>query len=249
MFVIQKAVVAVLLCATVMLARAAELTVASPLAVKEAVSEIGAAFERQSGLRVHWVWGGSEAIARRVTQGEVFDVVINTREGLARLAAAGNMAAGPGADFATSGVGVAARSDRPRPDVSTVAGLTAALLAAPSIAISSGASGRYLEALFQRLGVAEAMAPKLRQPPSGTQIGQMLARGEVDLGFQQVTELVHAEGFAYLGPLPAEVQHLTTWSAGVHAGAPQAAAAEAFVRALKAPPAQAPIRRSGMAPV
>lgn len=136
----------------------------------------------------------------------------------------------------------------PRPDVSTVEGLRQALLKAESIAISSGASGRYLEQLFQKLGVAEQIKHKIKQPPSGAQIGDLLTRGEAELGFQQVTELVHAKGFQYLGPLPAEVQNYTIWSAAVHTASTVHEAAGAFVHALGAPESASVIRASGMEP-
>jgi molybdate transport system substrate-binding protein len=146
-------------------------------------------------------------------------------------------------------VAVALRAGLPRPDVSSVSGLKAALLDAQSIAISSGASGRYLEQMFQKLGVAEQIKHKIKQPPSGAQIGDMLARGEADLGFQQVTELIHGQGFQYLGPLPAELQNYTVWASGIHSSAPQADAARAFSRALAAPASGAAIRKSGMDPM
>jgi molybdate transport system substrate-binding protein len=130
-----------------------------------------------------------------------------------------------------------------------VEGLRQALLKAESIAISSGASGRYLEQLFQKLGVAEQIKHKIKQPPSGAQIGDLLARGEAELGFQQVTELVHAKGFQYLGPLPAEVQNYTIWSAAVHTASTVPEAAGALVRALGAPQSASVIRASGMEPL
>lgn len=230
-------------------ALAAELSVAAPLAVQEALVEVATRFEQASGHRVRWVWGGSEAVARRVSDGEVVDVVVNTRPGLERLATAGQVVTPSVAMFARSGIGVGSRPGWAAPDLSSVDGLKAALLAASTVAISSGASGRYLEGLFQRLGVADVVRPKLTQPPSGAQIGQMLARGEVDLGFQQVTELVHAQGFVYLGPLPAAVQHDTPWAAGLHSAAPEPDAGQAFIRALKDPAAAAAMRRAGMVPM
>ena len=109
--------------------------------------------------------------------------------------------------------------------------------------------GRYLEELFQKLGVSEQIKSKIKQPPSGAQIGKMLARGEADLGFQQVTELIHAKGFEYLGTLPAEVQNYTVWSAAVHAQASNAKAAGAFVKALAASTAAPELRKTGLEPV
>jgi molybdate transport system substrate-binding protein len=230
-------------------AQANDLKVVAPNAVKEAVVEIAARFEKDTGQRVSLSWGGSEAIAKRVAEGEVFDVVVNTASGVDRMAADGKLVSGSRTDFSRSGVAAAARAGLPRPDVSSVSALKAALLDAQSIAISSGASGRYLEQLFQKLGVAEQIKSKIKQPPSGAQIGDMLARGEADLGFQQVTELMHGQGFQYLGPLPAELQNYTVWASGVHTSAPQADAARAFSRALAAAASGAAIRKSGMEPM
>jgi molybdate transport system substrate-binding protein len=239
----------VAVCAFSLGAGAADLKVVAPNAVKEAVAEIAATFEKTTGHRVVFTWGGSEAIAKRVTEGEVFDVVVTTAPGVDRLAADGRLVAGTRTDFSRSAVAAAVRAGLPRPDISTVDGLRKALLAADSIAISSGASGRYLEQLFQRIGVADQIKHKIKQPPSGAQIGDLLAKGDADLGFQQVTELVHAKGVDYLGPLPAELQGYTVWAAGLHASAPQPDAARAFMRALAAPEAAAAIRRSGMDPM
>ena len=230
-------------------AQANDLKVVAPNAVKESVVEVGARFEKETGQRVSFTWGGSEAIAKRVADGEVFDVVVTTASGVDRMLADGKLVAGSRTDFSRSGVAVAARPGLPRPDVSSVNALKSALLDAGSIAISSGASGRYLEQMFQKMGVTEQIKHKIRQPPSGSQIGEMLARGEADLGFQQVTELMHARGFQYLGPLPAELQNYTVWAAGVHSSAPLADAARAFTRALKAPESDDAIRKSGMDPV
>jgi molybdate transport system substrate-binding protein len=229
--------------------RAGELKVVAPMAVKEAVTEIAARFEKEVGQSVLLTWAGSEAIAKRVIDGEVFDVVVHTAQGVDRMSAEGRLLAASRTDFARSGVAVAVRAGLPPPDVSSVTALKAALLEANAIAISSGASGRYLEQMFQRMGVTEQIKHKIRQPPSGTQIADMLVRGEADLGFQQVTELLHAKGIQYLGLLPSEVQNETIWAAGVHAGTPQADAARAFSRALAAPASAAAIRKSGMAPM
>lgn len=230
-------------------ARSAELKIIAPNAVKEAVVEIGARFSKDTNSKVAFTWTGSEAIAKRIGDGEIYDVVLTTSVGIDRLAEGGKLVAQTKSDFSRSGVAAAVRSGLPRPDISTVEGLKKALLEAKSIAISSGASGRYLEALFEKLGVSAEVRPKIKQPPSGAQIGDMLARGEADLGFQQVTELVHATGFMYLGTLPAEVQNYTVWSAAVHAQAGDAKAAAEFVRALTAPAATPELRKTGLEPV
>ncbi len=230
-------------------ARADDLKVVAPNAVKETLVAVAARFEKDTGRRVSLTWGGSESIAKRVADGEVFDVVVNTAAGVDRMVATGKLVSGTRVDFSRSAVAVAIRSGLPRPDVSSVSGLKMALLDAQAIAISSGSSGRYVEQLFQKLGVADQIKQKIKQPPSGGQIGDMLARGEADLGFQQVSELMHAKGFQYLGPLPAEVQNYTIWAAGVHSSAPQVDAARAFSSALRAPESGDAIRKSGMEPM
>lgn len=230
-------------------AHADDLKVVAPNAVKEMLVEVAARFEKDTGRRVSLSWGGSESIVKQVSDGEVCDVIVNTADGVDRMAANGKLLGGSRIDFSRSAVAVAFRSGLPRPDVSRVSGLKKALLDAQSIAISSGPSGRYLEQLFKKLGVADQIKQKIKQPPSGVQIGDMLARGEADLGFQQVSELMHAKGFQYLGPLPAEVQNYTIWAAGVHSSAPQVDAARAFSSALRAPESGDAIRKSGMEPM
>jgi molybdate transport system substrate-binding protein len=230
-------------------ALAADLKVIAPNAVKESVSDIAAHFERESGHRIVLAWGGSEAIYKRIAAGEIFDVVLNTAQNIDRQVTDEKLVAGSRMDFAKSGVGVAVRAGMSRPDVSTVEALRAALLNATSIAISSGASGRYLESLFRRLDVSEQIKHKIKQPPSGAQIGDLLAQGEAELGFQQITELLHAPGVDFLGPLPAEIQNYTVWSAGLHASSPSPDIGRAFIKALGSPEASSSIKKTGMAPM
>lgn len=240
---------AIALSASSLPAWAAELKVLAPNAVKEALSEIASHFEQETKHKLLLSWAGSEVISKRVLEGEVFDVVVNTSVGVDGLEKEGKLSVGSKRDFSRSAVAVAVKAGVPRPDVSTVEGLRQALLKAQSIVISSGASGRYLEQLFRKLGVAEQIKHKIKQPPSGAQIGDLLERGEAELGFQQVTELVHAKGFEYLGLLPAEVQNYTIWSSAVHAGSKEAGAARAFIDAVASPQSASAIRASGMEPM
>lgn len=230
-------------------ARSAELKVIAPNAVKDAVAAIGARHAKDKNTEVTFTWAGSEAIAKRVGEGEAYDVVLTTSSGIDQLAGGGKLDAKSKADFSRSAVAAAVRSGLPRPDISTVDGLKKSLLDAKSIAISSGASGRYLEGLFKKLGVAEQVQAKIKQPPSGAQIGDMLAKGDADLGFQQVTELIHAKGVDYLGTLPAEVQNYTVWSAAVHVAAKDTEAASSFVAALAAPGSALELSKTGLEPI
>jgi molybdate transport system substrate-binding protein len=120
------------------------------------------------------------------------------------------------------------------------------LLAAKSIGISTGPSGVYLTGLFQRMGVLEEIKPKFRTPPSGAAIGELIAKGEAEIGFQQVSELIHFPGIQFIGPLPAAVQQTTVFAGGVHAGAREPDAARAFLTFLSAPEHAAVLRKHGL---
>jgi molybdate transport system substrate-binding protein len=230
-------------------ASAAEVKVLAPNAAKEAVSEAVSKFERTTGHKVIVTWAGTEAITKLVADGEVVDVVVNAAQNIDRQSKDGKLLAATRSDFAQSGIGVAVPSALARPDVSTTEALKSALLAARTVVVSSGTSGRHMVEVFTKLGIAEQLKPKTKQPPSGAQIADFLAAGEAELGFQQVSELLHAKGIQYLGTVPAELQMYTIYSAAVHANAPNTEAAKNLVGALRAPSTQAVIRASGMEPI
>ncbi len=229
-------------------AHAAEVKVLAVNAVKEAYVELISGFEKSSGHNVTTIWGGSENIARRVRDGEVADVVFSTAPNIDKLILAGKVVAGSRADFAKSSVGVAVRSGLPRPDISSGDAVKRAVLSARSVAYSSGASGFYLAELFKKMGIADQIKDKVKQPASGVQIGELVARGDADLGFQQVSELLHVKGIDYLGPLPSDIQKITVFSVGLHAAAPAPDAAKALVKFLTAPEASPMITKMGMEP-
>lgn len=229
-------------------ARADEIKVMAVNALKEPLAELAAGFEKSSGHKVIFLWGGTEALTKRVAAGEAADIVVIAAPNIDRLIAEGKLAAGSRADIAKSGVGVAVRSGLPKPDVSSAEAVKRAVLEAKSVAYSTGPSGFYLAELFNRMGVSEQIKDKVKQPPSGAQVGELLARGEADLGFQQVSELMHVKGIDYLGPLPPEIQHTTVYSAGVHGAVPPSEAAKALVKALTSPAAAPALRKVGMEP-
>jgi molybdate transport system substrate-binding protein len=230
-------------------AHAADIRVVAPNAVKESVMEIALRFAKQTGHKVEFTWGGSEAISKRIADGEEFDIVVTTSQAIDRMASAEKVAAESKTDFSRSAVAAAVRADIPRPNISTVDDVRQALLCAESIAISSGASGRYFEQLFERLGIAQQIKHKIRQPPSGAQIGDLLASGGAQLGFQQVSELLHAKGIVYLGPLPAEIQNYTVWSAGLHKSSRSPEFARALILALVATEARDALSKHGLEPL
>jgi molybdate transport system substrate-binding protein len=122
------------------------------------------------------------------------------------------------------------------------------VLAAKSIGYSTGPSGVYVVSLFERMGIADQVKSKLKQVPSGVRIGTMIESGEVEIGFQQVSELIHDTGVDYIGPLPPDVQKITIFSAGVLSGAKEPQAAKSLVKSLTAPTAAAVIKKHGMEP-
>ena len=224
------------------LAHAADVALLAAGASKETVSELIPGFEKATGHRVVASWAAAPTIARRLADGEAFDLVISSAEGIDGFIAQGKLAPGSRTDLMKTGVGVAVRAGAPQPDIATTEALKRALLAAPSIGRSAGTSGDYVVALFTRLGLAD------QQVPPGKQVADMLAAGEVEIGLQQASELIHAPGIAYLGPLPPELQKTTVYAAGIPAGARQPAAARALVETLTGPAAAAVIKHNGMDP-
>lgn len=228
---------------------AAEVRVVAPNAVKESVSEAISVFEQATGHKVAVAWTGTEAITKRVAEGEVVDVVINAAQNIDRQSRDGKLRGETRTDFARSGIGVAVPASAAKIDISNADAMKAALLSARSIVVSSGTSGRHMVEVFTRLGVGEQLKAKTKQPPSGAQIADFLASEEADLGFQQVSELLHAKGVRYLGPIPADLQNYTIYSAALHAKAENIEAARALLEALRSPTVQAIVRSSGMEPI
>lgn len=229
-------------------AHAAEIKVIASAAVKEVVRDLALVFEKASGHKVVTIWAGTEAITKRISGGESADVVIIAARNIDKLIAEGWLAAGSRLDIAKSGIGVAVRAGQPKPDISSGDAVKKAVLAARSVAYSSGPSGFYLADLFKKMGIADQIKDKVKQTPSGVQVGEVVARGEAELGFQQVSELLHLKGIEYLGPLPPDIQHVTVFSAGLHGKAAAPDAAKALIKFLASPEAAPVIRKTGMEP-
>lgn len=229
-------------------AHASEIKVMASAAVKEVVLDLIPPFEQSSRHKITTIWAGTEAITKRISGGEVVDIVLIAAPNIDKLISEGRLVAGSRADVAKSGIGVAVRAGLPKPDISSGEAVKKAVLAAKSVAYSSGPSGFYLAELFKRMGIADQIKDKVKQTPSGVQVGEVVARGEADLGFQQVSELVHLKGIDYLGPLPADIQHITVFSAGLHTAATAPDAAKALIKFLTGPEAAPIIRKSGMEP-
>ena len=192
---------------------------------------------------------GPDSIPSRLQRGEPVDVVIVADAALVELIKGGMILAESRTPLARSAIGMAVRAGAPKPDISSVDALKRTLLQAKSIAYSASVSGRYLTTeLFQRLGIADQVMPKSRRI-EGERVGAEVARGEAEIAFQQVSELLPVPGIDYVGPLPPEVQKVSVFSAGVTVGARDADAAHALIRFLASPDAAHAITKSGMEPI
>ncbi len=217
--------------------------------LKAAYLELLPVFERESGKKVATEFAGSADIMRRIRAGEVFDLIIMPGTFIDELAKSGKIAAGSRVDLAKSGIGAAVRTGASKPDISSGDALKRALLAAKSIGYSSSASGIYLAGLFERMGIADALKPKIKQSPPGMPVGELIARGEVEVGFQQVSELLPITGIQFLGPLPPDIQHFTVFVGALHVNAIAADGAKELMRFIASPTAAPAIRKSGMEPM
>jgi molybdate transport system substrate-binding protein len=184
-------------------------------------------------------------MTNRLKGGEKVDLVILSAESLAELARAGIIS--ERFDIAKSGVGVAVKAGAPKPDISSGDAVKRAVLAAKGVAYSTGPSGIYLAGLFQRMGIADQIQSKVRVV-QGEPAGGVVARGEAEIAFQQVSELLPVPGIELVGPLPPDIQKITVFSAGLHVAANAPDAARTLVAYLKAPAAAPVIRKKGMEP-
>lgn len=192
---------------------------------------------------------GSTSIEARLASGEAIDVVIVAGASLEQLVASGRVVASTRVDLARSTIGMAVRKGAAKPDISTVDGLTRTLLAARSIAYSGSVSGTYLSTeLFQRLGIADQVLPKSRKIEN-ERVAAVVARGEAEIGFQQISELLPEPGIDFVGPLPGETQRVTMFSAGIGAAARYPEAARRLIEFLASSAAMRAIRQSGLEPV
>jgi molybdate transport system substrate-binding protein len=229
----------------------------SSMATRQVLAELAAGFEAASGHGVSFEAVGGVDAARRVVAGEAFDLVVLAADAIDRLLASGHVVAGSKVDLVRSPVAVAVKAKAaggpPHPDIASEVALRAAVLDARSVGYSTGPSGTYLMQLFQRWGIAEAIARRIVQAPPGVPVGQLVARGEVELGFQQLSELMHLDGIDVLGTLPAGAAYITTFSCGrCTASRPDAAQDQAIaglLAYLNTPQAAAIKRHHGMEPV
>src|SRR5260370_36348637 len=228
------------------MAGAAEIDVVSTQATQEAYLELVAQFEKASGHKVKTFFTGTLNVQKRLAEGEAYDLIIMAGPAIDEQIKLGKAVAGSRVDFAKSGVGLAVRKGAAKPDIGSADALKKTLLAVKSIGYSTGPSGLYMLSVFEKLGIAGEVKGKLKQTPPGVFVGTLIASGEHEIGFQQISELVHFAGIDYVGPLPGELRRMTVFSAGIHAAAKQADAAKALVKFITAPAAAPVIRKHGL---
>jgi molybdate transport system substrate-binding protein len=218
------------------------------MATRALLAELAADCWRRQGVEVVFESVGGVDAARRVQTGEAFDLVVLASDAIDRLIAAGHVVVGSKTDLVHSGVAIAVRSGSPHPDIDSEDALRRAVLAAASIGYSTGPSGVQLLQLFDRWGITAALQGRLIQAQAGVPVGVLVARGEVALGFQQLSELIHLAGIDVLGTMPAPIAIDTVFSAGLCTRSTQPEAVRALLDAMAAPMAAEAKRRQGMTP-
>ena len=232
---------------------AAEIKALATIALQSVVEDLAPRFEKASGHKVSVAFGLGVALVKRVQDGETADFLLAPRSGIDNLIKAGKVAPGSDASLARSSVGVAVRMGAPRPDISTPETLKRALIAAKSISYSNpafgGASGVHFAKVLERLGIAEQMKARTKFPPEGGFTARLLAAGEVELAIQQIGELLSVPGVELLGPLPGDLQSVTTFAAAIPSAANQPDAARALIKFLQSPEAMAVMKAKGLDPI
>ena len=218
------------------------------MATRGLLVELAAAYEDRFGVTASFEAVGGVEAAKRVAAGERFDVVALASEALDKLIAAGHLDGGEKVDLVRSGVGVAVCAGAAHPDIASEEAVRRAVLAAPSIGYSTGPSGVALVALFERWGIADQVESRLVRAAPGVPVGGMVAKGEAALGFQQLSELIGVEGIDLLGPLPAEIQIVSVFSAAPGVETPHAGAVRALLAFMTSRACDEAKRRHGMEP-
>ena len=203
--------------------------------VKSVMLDLIPAFERAGNTKVATTWGSTNALLKDLESGAGGDVAILTAEAIDALIKQGKAVAGSRVDLARSGIGVAVRKGAKRPDIASPEALKRALLAAKSVAHSkTGLSGIYFPTVLSRLGIANQMTSKIVIPDPGTPVGEVVAKGDADIGIQQISELLPVPGIDIVGPLPEPLQKITIFSGGVLTAANEPDGAAALLKFVAA---------------
>jgi molybdate transport system substrate-binding protein len=232
----------------------ADVKVLATTAMKTVFEELSPAFERATGHRLNITLGPSLRLEKQLGEGEPADVAIVSASGARDLAGQGRLVFGSVSEIAKSSIGVAVPKGALKPDLSSVEGFKRAMLAARSIACSKpvggGQSGVHIAKVFADLGIAEAMAAKAKYGAGGAAglAGLVVLRGEADVGIQQMAELMAVDGIDVVGPLPAEIQMVTSFVAAIPASAQQPDAGRKLIAFLTTPDAKHIIAAKGLEP-
>ncbi|MGZ3278626.1 MAG: substrate-binding domain-containing protein [Caulobacteraceae bacterium] len=225
----------------------ATITGISSMATRLILGELAQRYEAAKGVKVQVASMGGVDAAKRVHEGEATDIVILASGPMAKLEAEGHLVAGSVKGFARSGMAIAVRSGAARPDIGSEAAVKAAVMAAKAVCYSTGPSGDHLLQLCAGWGVA-ADDPRLVKAPPGVPVGSLVADGKADLGFQQLSELIHVKGIEVLGPLPPEIQNVTVFAAGIASMSQQPEQTAALIAYLASPESAEVKQAQGMEP-
>jgi molybdate transport system substrate-binding protein len=245
----RVAAVAAAIAATATSVRAADIRLICSNGFHAVIEELGPQYERASGHKLIVRYGLAAVLLKDIETGEAFDLTILAPPQIDALAKQGKIAEGTRTVLARSGIGVMVREGAPKPDISTVEAFKRTLLSAKSIAYPpQGQSGIYLVGLIERLGLTAMVRPRMMPIASGPMTGEVVAKGEAEIGITPIGELLSVKGVALVGPLPAEVQNYIVQTAGVSATAAEGAAARDFLKFLTAPQNAHVIVEKGMEP-
>ena len=224
------------------------ITVLAGRATQDMLIEMQPALEKATGRKVELIWANVMTVRRRMAAGEPFDVVIITAPDIDLFIKHHQLLPGSRVDLMQTSVAVAVRAGAPHPDISSAEAVKRTLLAAKSIAYSSGTSGEYVVEMVEKMGIAGRVLPKMVQVGQGVRVAGLLAKREVEIGLQQASELINEPGIDYLGPLPPDLQKTSTYSAGIGSASKHPDAARALIKALMSPEAVAVMKKHGLDP-
>lgn len=223
-----------------------EIRVLSSMATRRVLADLAARFQTQSPFRVALESVGGIDAAKRVKAGEALDAVVLAREVIDDLIGVGHIVAGSRVDIAASYVAVAVRAGAPRPDISTGDAVRRAVLSAKSVGYSTGPSGTHLARIFGGWDTANALKDRIIVAPPGVPVATLVARGDVELGFQQLSELIGVDGIEVVGLLPSDIQVVTVFSGGIARTSTQPDAVRALLEFMGSPAAIEIKRQYGM---
>ena len=225
-----------------------QIRIISSMATRQVLTDVVELYQPRCAHSISIESVGGVDAARRIRDGEAFDVVVLAANAIDELTQAGRLVPGSRVDLVRSGVAIAVQQGAPKVDVSSEDAVRRAVLNASSVSFSTGPSGVHLAKLFERWGIAASIKDRLVQAPPGVPVGSLIAQGKVELGFQQLSELIHLTGIDVLGPLPASIQIITTFSAGLTPVCPHPQDVRALMAFMASPESSGPKLANGMEP-